>query len=676
MSLRIRWLELRVVTKRGLFGTKLQFADGLVVLHAGNSMGKSTCMQAILYALGLEGMLTAKRTPPFPSAMTQTIADDDEQSHAVLESSVLIEIENGRGDVLTIQRSVKSTTTKPDLVRTWLGPALTAPTKTYAQRDLYVHLEGAAKRPDGFHFVLTNFLGWRLPRVARHQQSPSPLYLECIFPLLLVEQKHGWAGIQSRMPTHYGIKEPGKRAIEFLLDLDQQRVEKLREDLDQRIAEIKSEWSVSTRACDTVARSVAGVVQGLPRAPVADWPPAVPPQIMITTDDGVKALGDVLDSARTELKKVSEEEIPRVEQVAADLSASLDQAQRDVLNAETYASRLLEEAQTDEAQIEALDTRLEALAEDLRHHKDLVRLRKLGSDMDFAAAKETCPTCGQHVDDNLVVQGETMSIDDNIVLLERQIATQRAMRADAERVMSFRTARLQAVRERLDELRASVRSHRRTLTSDGRAPSEAAIRARLQLEMKVKSLARAAEDADQAVERLTELAQKWREAHDARAAIPSGLSSDDGRKLAGLERSVSGQLHEYGFRSFPANEIEISRTMYRPVHDGFDLAPGFELSASDMIRLIWAFLNGMLELSRTESTNHPGLLILDEPRQHSTSPVSFATFLGRASGAKAAGQQVIVATSEEKVVLDKALLGTPHQMHSIHGRILKPLEQR
>jgi|SRR5580692_748686 hypothetical protein len=61
-----------------------------------------------------------------------------------------------------------------------------------AKNDYFVRVEGAAQRPLGFHNSLSSFLGWQLPTVSRFDGSDVPLYLECIFPLFIVEQKHGW----------------------------------------------------------------------------------------------------------------------------------------------------------------------------------------------------------------------------------------------------------------------------------------------------------------------------------------------------------------------------------------------------------------------------------------------------------------------------------------------------
>src|SRR3546814_16972439 len=51
-------LRLRAITASGPYGADIRFASGLNVIWADNTKGKSTCMQAMLYALGLEKMLS------------------------------------------------------------------------------------------------------------------------------------------------------------------------------------------------------------------------------------------------------------------------------------------------------------------------------------------------------------------------------------------------------------------------------------------------------------------------------------------------------------------------------------------------------------------------------------------------------------------------------------------
>src|SRR5260370_41484888 len=101
MSLKVRHLTIRVQTADGLYGVSIPFQDGLCVLRAPNSSGKSTCLQAIVYALGLEGMLSAAHQVPLPRAVTDALTIDRAEV-PVLESSVLLEIENGSAETLTI----------------------------------------------------------------------------------------------------------------------------------------------------------------------------------------------------------------------------------------------------------------------------------------------------------------------------------------------------------------------------------------------------------------------------------------------------------------------------------------------------------------------------------------------------------------------------------------------
>src|SRR5260370_41385547 len=119
MSLRLRQLQLRVQTRDGLYGTRIKFGDGLVILRGDNSTGKSTCVQAIIYALGLERMLGPSLDTPLPHVMTRYVEDGSTEL-PVLESEVLLETANDRGEALTIQRSVVGER-DVRLIRTWEG---------------------------------------------------------------------------------------------------------------------------------------------------------------------------------------------------------------------------------------------------------------------------------------------------------------------------------------------------------------------------------------------------------------------------------------------------------------------------------------------------------------------------------------------------------------------------
>ncbi len=133
---------------------------------------------------------------------------------------------------------------------------------------------------------------------------------------------------------------------------------------------------------------------------------------------------------------------------------------------------------------------------------------------------------------------------------------------------------------------------------------------------------------------------------DERASLPSDKISDSDRgKLDKLTSLLREQAREYGFSTFQPSDLSISDDTYRPQKEGFEI--GFETSASDAIRLKWAYQLGLLELDNIDTTNHPGILLFDEPRQQSSAKISFEQLLTRAASAKQRNQQIIFSTSED-----------------------------
>ena len=96
------------------------------------------------------------------------------------------------------------------------------------------------------------------------------------------------------------------------------------------------------------------------------------------------------------------------------------------------------------------------------------------------------------------------------------------------------------------------------------------------------------------------------------------------------------------FSSFSPDKFNIDPTTLHPVREGFDVV--YDVSASDNVRTIAAYLSALFELGWLVNTNHPGLLILDEPRQQNLHWGDLATLLERLALADTQGRQVIVAT--------------------------------
>lgn len=694
--MKFRKLQLNVQTPEGPFGVSIEFPDGLVVVWADNSMGKSTCVRSILIALGMEAMLTYSKTElPLPPAVTARL-DSDQGELPVLESEVWLEIENSSGQRIATQRTIKGQRDK-NLITVHNGPVLTQANATATSRDYFVNLQGSATREHGFHFFLTDFLGWNLPVVQSFDGSERPLYLQCIFPYFVVEQTRGWSTLQPPIPTHFRIRDVHKRVVEFILDLDAHRIALMRQELQLEKSKIENEWKAKVAQTNDIAEMAAGTVQSLPRQPVLSWPPQVPPQLVVPTGQTWIPLADRLQARRTELSELVEREIPRVQEIASTAQAELDEAERETREKQTLLSRLLDLLESEQEEVKRVEHRVTTIAEDIQRHKDVKTLQGLGSRQGSQLDTGHCPVCHQSVQDSLLPLDSNqvvMSLDENIEFLSEQKRTFELVFQNAKRAAEARAVQCRTINDELSSLRGRVRSLRQTLVSDARLPSVAAIRIRLELENAIKRDELYFTQFTRSVASFGELAAQWLRCQSQLEALPrEDATNADQRKIQSWTTVVRNQLTQYGFRSFSPSQVSISTDTYRPEHEGFDLQADLapveaettgnsasttttqlqnSISASDLIRTIWAYLQGMLEMGRAGGTNHPGCILFDEPRQQSTRDVSFSELLRRASKSQEFEQQVIFFTSENLDRLRGHLTELSHSLVAIDGRVIKP----
>jgi len=672
--MRFRRLEIRVQTSDGPYGVTLDFPDGLVLIWADNSMGKSTCVKAMLIALGMEAMLTTSQVelPIAPSVKTRLESPTGE--HDVLESEVFLEIENAAKHRIVVRRAIKGSRDK-NLITVYDGAALTATNSPGGSRDFFVNRAGAATRELGFHAYLAEFFGWELPAVRTYDGDERPLYFQCILPYLIVEQTRGWATTQPPVPTHFRLRDPNKRAVEFLLALDAHAVALKRQGLQAELARIDTVWRSQFAAAMEFAERTGGKIFELPSTPVATWPPTMAVAMVLPHGETWVDLEVRIVSMSAQLRELVENEIPRVKDISSSAQVELTQAELLVRDRQSLLSRLLDTLEMDRREIGAIAERLRAIDEDIQRNKDARVLTQLGSTQDLAFDKGSCPVCHQTIQDTLVPlepDQAVMSLEESIAFLGEQRRTYGGVYENAKRELSSREKQVQSLRVEVSALRDRVRVLRQTLVSDGRGPSIAAIEERLRLDGSIRNLDAARAHFDTILESFAELARAWSTAQSQLNELPRvNVTTRDSEKISSWSAVLRDQLRDYGFASFKPDQAQISADSYRPEHDGFDLQN--TISASDLIRTIWSYLKGMLELSRSVATNHPGFLIFDEPRQQSTKDFSFGKLIQRSADASAFHQQVIFFTSEDRNRLRSHLDGLPHTFYEIDGRVLKRL---
>jgi len=673
----ISHLRLRSITANRIYGADMPFKAGLNVIQAGNTSGKSTSLQAIIYALGLERSLGPQLDVPLPYAMRERIhPQKDDEYELVIESYVEIEIRNATGQSIIVRRDIVGGKDRK-LIQTWAGPGLASGGARSNPRDFYAIDRGSAQAEDGFYTFLAGFIGWSLPKVPRFDGTESPLYLEAIFPMLFVEQKRGWSTIQGPFPTFLKIQDVARRVMEFLLDLDVGKIRRRRTELRNAISTELVRWTQRRAALEDIAQRV-GRLRGIPTAPTAEFAIAPELRLEILRDGEWIAIDEAVRAAKARVAELEETPIEDTEAAVPEMLERLEVVRTDIDRLSAQLEALRSEASLEEQEQRALRARLESLQQDLKRNEDALKLRRLGSDLGQAAGEHVCPTCHQDVSSELLpaVEAVGMGLEESISFVKSQIELYKVGLDSANERVKDCYARFRARDDELREAQSELRSLRQAILQPSKAPSRIVIEEIVRLQAFLERATSFEEAAIIASEELQAIAQVWsRLQEELKGTPPDNLTNNDSAKIYALQDVIQRRIQAYGFRSFQPSEIILSLENQRPLAltrdeegDVVEKEITFEVSASDGIRLKWAYYLSLLQLAR----NHAGLVVYDEPGQQEIDASSLYAFLKDGARDKSPGRQIIISTSEPLPAV-KAAVGDEANVINFDGFILQPL---
>lgn len=670
MKLRINAFKITLVTDKGLYGTRALFDKGLNVIRAENTSGKSALMNGMLYALGLE-ILVGKRGKEATKPVMWSEGDYGGQRFKVQESFVEIEITNLSGEIVTIRRFVAGNRDYR-LIEVIHGPKLTGMQESqYRIEPFYVGTEGAAQRERGFHHFLAEFLNLELPYVKRFKGEDVPLYVECIAPLMFIEQIRGWSGIQATLPQNFGIRNVAKLAVEYILGLEVIENEKLRIRISEEANQIREDWRVLREIMLNIASHVGGRLLKVPVNPTSILPEE--PEIIISVNDReVISLDNLLVAKRLGITTSSNEgiiSIPGYEH----LEAKLNEKENTLFMAQSELSQLSSDINAEENELHKLRSRLEFIRTDIQRNRDIKRLRDYGFEKDLSLIHGKCPTCNQAIQDSLVpTDSAVMGIEENISFLKTEAeATRLLISSEEEHLFRLRGTEITKSKE-LANLRKTIRDLRSDLLVN-QSYSVAAIREHIRIEEEIVELEQFRDEFEEQLVRIRDIAERWEKNRSMHSRLPKDyFSMNDKNKLNALSKCFSKNVQSFGYRSTGVADLRISEDNYRPVSDDFEVAYG--ASASDNIRMIWAYTLALLQVSLSHDGKHWGVLLFDEPEQQKMSEVSSDALYKEISKMQKEEFQVIIATSAPEGVTNRRVAEITHKLLEFGDKVLRPLE--
>lgn len=674
MSFEIISLKITVNTIDGPYGIDIPFSNGLFLLRVENSHGKSTCMNAIAYALGMEkalGLGGAKI--PFPPSLTRALTNKEGKEVGVIKSYVELTIKNNRNTVAKLKRNIAGFETDNIIAIDEVSSDGVESSHPY-----FLHLEGDTKRERGFYFWFSKFLDWNLPQVPNHNGKDTPLYPSVLFPAWFVEQKKGWSSILATIPTQFGIKESKKRALEFLLSLDVNDNILERNSIKNDIDTIGFQWKLIRHNAEIVAAKVSAIVSGIPEQPEVKFD-TYKMDLILKEKDSIIAAIDYRAKLEAQLKTLNSEYVSPVDdekiqkEVISIISSKLDE----INSLELDLQKISDHKSYIAHQITSTTDRLNNLLDDKRKYEDLKKIAASTVFDNTHLNSNECPTCGAPYSDNLLdlsSQDNLMTYESSLNFIKDQIKAFEFVLEDSKNQLKFKTSEQIKTQDIIAALKVDInRLKKRDDTS--LALQEDILRRKINLENSIENITNAYAALAEIKLELNTLHAKYVKLISKRKALPqSVLSTKDVEKLNSLRSGVVNRLNKYNFTSFDASLISISEDTYLPTREGYDI--GFDTSASDGIRIIWGYLLSLFSVGRAYSTNHPGLVIFDEPRQQEANKVSFAELLRDAAKSASNGGQIIFATSEEENVLVDALKGYNYKIVSFDkndGKLIRKL---
>jgi hypothetical protein len=674
LSITINRLILDANTADGPYGLDIPFSEGLFILRVENTHGKSTCINSIAYALGMEmalGQQTSK--PPFPPSLLKSIQDENGSEKLVVSSYVMLEISNDRGQTVTLKRSILGA--DADSIVTLYNSEINSITGD--GENHFLHKEGDTTRNLGFYSWLASFIGWELPLVPNNSGKDTPLYPALLFPLFFVEQKKGWGAIQATTPFHFQISQAKKRAFEFIMDLDVNEIVKKKAKNKNLSDDVQEKWKLLYVQIENAAIRLGGKINGVKNIPSAKFE-QYKVDILLEYKEEWQSLSSTLEKYRAELLlHISTSQTPTIREHNENKLMRIRKLNIDLIQEENKYEALSGELSFVQNQVEATQIRIENLVDDKRKYEDLRKVKSFQVLNNLPILNNECPTCGREYSDHSVeleCSDELMTLEESLDFIKSQISTFKSVLHSYSTQLDIKTLELSNLEKVIYRHTAEASLLKQELYSDDNVIDEGHLREKIRLENLIKDHEEALINIADFRNEFDKLHVKYKELTRLRRGFPEhGFSTNDSEKLNALQRQVIGYLSDFGFSSFDSNLLNISSDSYLPTREGFDL--GFDTSASDGIRVIWSYLISLFSLREKFQTNHPGIIIFDEPRQQEANKLSFAGLLRGASETSSAGQ-IIFATSEEEKTLTEALEGCKYSLLSFspsEGKILRKL---
>lgn len=643
--MKINSLNVKITTEEYPFYFNQTFSDGVNIITSDlNTSGKSSIISAIMYCLGMEEIIGGRGSKVLSAAFHNKIKDSNEKVIDVLKADIYLEVSNGN-EIVTIWRTANDDKRKDNLMTVFYGKYKDISKGSIKHTEMFVHNANSAKGELGFFHFLEKFIGLNLPDVLGYDGKEVKLYIQNIFAALIIEQKRGWSDILSRVPN-YGIKDPKKKTIEYILNMDSLELSKKKVKINTQIKQLESDWKElfieSNIYFKNLDFKIIGITKEIQNTNID--------KVAVQSNEESLELENLLINLSSELKIIVENKYTKNYENPS-LNNELREIMEDISNFKQESEKLISQRNNETLEMSNLQEGLENLRNDIQNNKDINTILELGAKRDSKIYSEICPVCNQEIEDTLIesqMNSKIMSPEENISHLKSQEILFESIIGQKESVIKGIDLELNSIFEKIKKLNILAVSIKRDLYNLNGEYNENVIIKKLMIEQKIVKVKEAQAKLLEIRKKFRLITEKYTEKCNSIKEIRDDIfTRRDYVKIKSLQEKFINNLNLFGYRSIePEENITISNKTLLPEIKGYDLK--FDSSASDHIRGIWAYTIALQEVSLEYGGNHPNFLVFDEPNQHSIVEKDMRAFLKKITSMNNEVQTIIGFTLKDE----------------------------
>lgn len=679
--MKINNFEIKLVTENKDFGFRCEFDKNLNIIKAGNSDGKSTLFNCIIYALGMEQIIGGTGPKPLPYAVKDHLLYKEEKIK-IISSEVSIEIQNNDGDYARLRRSIRDEKRSHKLISISLThPSPDGQTMIDGEKfDTFIHDPGSAQNSSGYFHFIEKFLDFELPMVATTKGKDSKLYIQSIFAALVVEQKRGWTDYIANIPF-LGIRDARRKVVELILGLDVFKLDAERAQLSEEQQYIEKLWESELSEIHRVSNnhdlSLSHFSQSLSA-------------LDIYNNSQIKKirLGEEIDldkytlELQDEYQSISNSLLKLQQSPTEVYQEKIDDLRRNIQENQIVLSQLQSEAENKKSTISQYKTIESEIEVDLEKNKAAKKLQNLGSQFNLSISNNHCPTCSQKISESIISSEHSyhfMDIETNINHLTSQhnmlTRESKKLRSDLDGL----DIKIRSITQDTSEKRQQMFSIMSELNL-GATDSRSLIKNQIKIETEIKNSLIIRQWVEHKFSQIKKIQELYKSLLRKKSKLPKQYYSDNDLDVI---RSFFDNFRRnatlFGYKSADISNANINVDTLLPELEDIELREirsdlKSDSSASDFVRLIWSYLLALHQVSSSARCAHPGFLMFDEPGQHSMAVPSQRSLFSLLSQSKTLQSIVAASFDESEDVFRTATAGTKFKLIEWDGKLLAPVD--